>query len=93
MAHVLQFERSENITCDNCFKESQVGIANIVWDFSHPLTKNSYLRIILFKNGWIKNEIVNSSTVNDEEEIINCTTVHLCPLCNQFYQFESSAEF
>jgi hypothetical protein len=93
MAQVLQFKRSESITCDNCFKEIQANTANIVWDFSHSLTKNSYLRIILFRNGWIKNEIVKSSTVNDEEEIINCTTVHLCPLCNQLFHSKSSAEF
>ena len=84
MAKVLQFKRKKTVTCDNCLQETQDGSSNALWDFILPLDNTYSIHLVIYKSGWTKNEILETTTLEDEENNTSNDVLYLCPNCNKY---------
>jgi hypothetical protein len=82
MGKVLAFKRKEDITCDNCLRQSKQESDGTRWDFTLLLDTDSLLRITMFQSGWTKNQIIRTTLVDKQEKHITDDELYLCPDCN-----------
>jgi len=82
MGKVIQFKPKNSVTCSCCSKESREDNEKPLWDLTLSLDVDCSLYMVVYSNGWSKNQTIQANRVNGEERVTFNKTAYLCPACN-----------